>query len=467
MNSKESHSANASSLARGVLSGGAQVIAVRTVAGVLTILVHALLARLLTPAQLGTYFLALTVATACATLVQFGMPQTLTRTIARALAIGDEGSVRPRIVAAFTVVAGVGLPVALLLWSALAFGAASSLFNAVELTALAQLVAVWALLLAFQSTLSDAFRGFRDFALASMAGGLIHGPLTLVVAATVLGGALLADLEMSLRGVVAAFVGAVCINLSILGVVFLRRFVCLPSGAPINLGHLTRALHDGAPLAVNSFALYMGTSAALWVLGVFEPESAVAEYGVALRLVLLASLASKLSASVLSPFMAKLQSTGDIAKLQGVVTGAASTVGGGTIVMLVVLAVFGESVLSWIYTSAYSAAWPILLILVLGEIVRAWFGPAMLLLIMSDRARQVARVTGAVTTMVVLMSVVLVHLVGAVGVAAAATAGVVMQSVTFWYIARRDLGVATQVKPRWLVELIGDPARLRRVFSPH
>ena len=156
-------------LKRRLLSGGAWAFGGRILVALAGLISSALLARLLTPQALGTYFLAYSILNVGTSLGALGLTGTVVRLVAEGMGLNLFGRVR-RVI---SVVLGVGTLGALGVGLAyLLFGddLAKIVFNAPALAAITGLVAGWIMVGTLQGLLGETFRGFHDIRLATHPG---------------------------------------------------------------------------------------------------------------------------------------------------------------------------------------------------------------------------------------------------------------------------------------------------------
>src|SRR5215208_3282043 len=167
-------------LRRRLLSGSTWALVSKILVALFGLISSALLARLLTPQALGTYFLAYSILNVGTSLGALGLTGTVVRLVAEGMGLNLFGRVR-RVI---SVVIGVGALGALGIGLAyLLFGdnLANAVFNAPALAAITGLVAGWLIVGTLQSLLAETFRGFHDIRLASLLGGQVGGGTTGVV----------------------------------------------------------------------------------------------------------------------------------------------------------------------------------------------------------------------------------------------------------------------------------------------
>jgi Na+-driven multidrug efflux pump len=148
-----------------LLSGGSWAFGGKMLVALTGLISSALLARLLTPQALGTYFLAYSILSVGTALADLGLARSVVRLVAEGMGLSHFGRVR----CVIGVVLGVGTLGALGVGLAyLLFGddLAKAVFNAPALAAITGLVAGWIMVVTLQGLVGETFRGFHDVRLA-------------------------------------------------------------------------------------------------------------------------------------------------------------------------------------------------------------------------------------------------------------------------------------------------------------
>src|ERR687889_1965657 len=222
-------------LKRRLLSGGAWAFGSKILVALAGLISSVLLARLLTPQALGTYFLAYSILSVGTSLGALGLTGTVVRLVAEGMGLNLFGRVR-RVI---SVVIGVGTLGALGVGLAyLLFGddLAKAIFNAPSLAAITGLVAGWLIVGTLQDLLGETFRGFHDIRLASILGGQVGGGTTGVATLALLTSSLLVLWLVKGQATLATVVLlAICsggVNTLVAGWLLHRRVTRLPSQTP-------------------------------------------------------------------------------------------------------------------------------------------------------------------------------------------------------------------------------------------
>src|SRR5215218_8956940 len=161
-------------LRRRLLSGSSWAFVSKLLVALFGLISSALLARLLTPGALGTYFLAYSILNVGTSLGALGLTGAVVRLVAQNMGLNLFGRVR-RVI---SVVVGVGTLGALglgLAYLLLGDDLARIVFGAPALAAITGLVAGWIVVGTLQGVLGETFRGFHDVRLATILGGQTTG----------------------------------------------------------------------------------------------------------------------------------------------------------------------------------------------------------------------------------------------------------------------------------------------------
>ena len=197
---------------------------------------------------------------------------------------------------------------------------------------------------------------------------------------------------------------------------------------------------------------FLGSGVDLLVLGAFRPQSDVALYGAATRLVTLVATPLWIIRGVMPPIVAELHAKGQRRQLEDTLRAGASLAGLPSLAILVVFVVLGASVMEIIYSPFYRQGSTILVILSIGRLFAVWAGAAGITLMMTGHQRSMMVVTLSTGALSVTAGIIAADRYGAVGVAAATASVAVLQNLLQVALARRFVGVWTfvQLSPRKL-----------------
>jgi len=434
------------SLKNYLLRGGAWAFAGKVLTALMGLALAAILARLLSPEEMGVYFLAFNLATFFSILARMGLENTLLRYVSEALGRNQPGRARVVIRKGLLLALVSAVVVAAVVGAGAGRWAAEYLFHSSLLAAVSGFVALWLVLLAFQFLFGEIFRAFQDIRAAVLFGGLVTAVTTVVFVALFMFVKGQATLRQVLPWVLAA--GAVNCGLAVwmLG----RKLRRLRPTAHDREATCSELVHHSWPLLVNAVTLFVLTQSDLWILGAFRPDSEVAVYGAAARLVLLTGMALAIVNAVVPPLIARLHVQDDRQRLERILRTTATFAAVPAFMVLAVFILFGNWVLGIVFGEYYSSGGTVLMILSVGQAVNVFVGSCGYTLIMTGHRRALMVIT-IVSAMIALgCSLLLVRIYGVTGVAVGYAFAMVVQQLAMLVVARYRCGVWTHAGLRYL-----------------
>ncbi len=436
------------SLRRRLLRGSAWVLGGRVITIVLGLVINVLLAHLLTHKELGAYFTTFTMVMIGSTVAQLGLDRAVVRLVAAALGTGQQGKARHAVRTAFLSGTVGAAAVALTLALGLGGWLAHHVYHSMLVEGVIPLAAGWIVVTALQSLLVETFRGFQRFAAATIFDALLVDILTV----SAFGLLFFVHAHVTLREIVALSAAFTTSIAAMAGVLMVRRVRALQGEGRVARGE---AFGIAWPLLVTSISIYLlGTGVDLLVLGAFRPQSAVALYGVASRLTLLVATPFMILQGVTPPIVAELYVQGKKRQLERSLRAVATLAGIPTFLILTAFLVFGHQVLGVLYPRFYGQAATILAILSLARLVAVWTGSSGVALMMTGHQRAMMYVTIATGVVSVTGGILAAPHFGGIGVAVATSSAQITQNVVQLFLARRLVGVWTQMhlSPRPFIE---------------
>lgn len=413
---------------------------------------NAMLARLLSPQELGAYFLAFSVVSLGSQLGSLGLGKPVVRFTAENLGLGRSHDVRRTVVLVYglAVLGAIGVGLAYLL---LGRFLEVSLFRAPALAAVTGLVAGWVAVMSLQRVLAEAFRGFHDIRLAVFfEGGL--GLMTGVIFAICLGILLLSAGRSSLD--VVLLLAGVSAAASVLAATWLLRgkVEALPVGDGESCLGLAEVWGVAWPSLITSFTLFAVTQADLWIMGAFRPPDEVAVYGAAAKTVVLVAMPLMVVNAVVPPLIAQMYAQGLKSELERALRTLATAVGVPSLAVLLVFVFAGGQILALVFGDYYAAGATVLALLSVGQLATVWSGSCGQVLAMTGQQTLLMVITFVCGFATVAAGVLLVGRYGATGVASAAATGLVLQNLAMWIGTRATTGMWTHAGVRDFAALL-------------
>jgi O-antigen/teichoic acid export membrane protein len=441
-------------LRRRLLSGGAWAFGGKILVALAGLISSALLARLLTPQALGTYFLAYSILNVGTLLGALGLTGTVVRLVAQGMGLNLFERVR-RVI---SVVLGVGTLGALGVGLAyLLFGddLANAVFHAPALAAITGLLAGWLMVSTLQSLLGETFRGFHDIRLASILGSQPGGGTTGVATLALLTASLLVLWLINGRATLATVVLlAICssaVNTLVAGWLLHRRVTKLPPQA-LDEGRkadtkkvLREALSISLPLLIVALLMMINTQGAVWTIGAFLPQRELALYGAANRLVSLVTMPLAIVTAITPPLIAEMYYQGSREDLEHALRNTATLTGIPAFLASMVCIFFASPILGLVYGTYYREGAVVLALLSIGLFTIVLSGNSGIVLAYTGHQKMLMVITIAVSTATLIAMLATVEPYGIVGVAMSRTAGIVLQNGIVLLVVKRKTGMWTHV----------------------
>lgn len=436
-------------LKRRLLSGGAWAFGGRVATAVAILASNALLARLLSPQNLGGFFLASSLVSVGSLLGSLGLTHAVVRFVAESIGKGQYERARGAIfkILGLGLLGATGVGIAYLL---LGRAIGSGVFGAPALGAVTALVAAWIAVMTLQTILAEVFRGFHDIRLATIFGGA----LTWLLVTAGLGLMWLISGRATLAGTVSLAAVSGLASVVVACFLLLRKIGDLPAKpGPRGRVGFWEILIVAGPILVTNLTLFVSSEAGLWVVGAFRPQEDVALYGAAVRLSLLVAMPLVIVNAVVPPLIAEMYSQGRRRELERTLRTISTVSGVPAALALSGFIVLGGPILGLVFGDYYRPAAVVLALLSTAFLVDVWAGAAGMTLMMTGHQNVMMKICVSCGVLSVVLGFLLVGRFGPTGVAVSTTVSVILQSVLMVLWAKRVTGIWTHAGPRYLVRL--------------
>jgi O-antigen/teichoic acid export membrane protein len=381
-------------------------------------LVGVVLARQLHPEGLGVYSIAMSTVAILAIPTEFGLPNYLMREVAAAHVKLEWGRLA----------AVLHWCTRAILVSSLAVAAAAAIVaSLVPLTAPLRFAVFAALPIVVLSAQTNA----RDFALRGMNLQLLGQLPTLVLRPIFFLTCLLAFLVLqpsSLTPGTAMLLQTLSMALvAVTAAIIFRRFAP-PQVFMRHTGSVSRneALSASLPMGMTEALRVLNGHMAIFFLGALASTEAVGLFKVADSIGLLCALPISILNVVTAPQIARLHAAGDTERLARLVSYVGLGMALGCFGMFLLVAVFGETILSTLFGAKYVEAKLPMLVLCLGYTIAAAMGPSVAFMNMTGRERTVAQGIAMSFAVNLVVGAAAITYAGAIGAAFANVAGYII-----------------------------------------
>jgi O-antigen/teichoic acid export membrane protein len=437
------------SLERSLLSGGTWAFGGKALTVLVVLASNALLARLLSPEDLGAYFLAFSVVSVGALAGSLGLNLSVVRFVAESIGLNQTDRAR-RVVGVVFCLGAVGALVVGLLYLSLGDFVGESLFGAPNLAAITGLVAGWMAVMVLQMLLAETFRGFNDIRLATLFSNLVTGVLLTACLALLW---LLRE-EATLATVVLLAAASSFASTSLGGwLLYCKLTTFFPRGTKSRV-RIGEVLSVSWPLLITNLTLFAVAQADVWVVGAFRPQEDVAIYGAAVRTVSLILMPLVIVDAVVSPVIAEKYAQRRREELENTLRTTATVAGIPAFLTLAVFILFGGPILGLVYGDYYRQGALVLALLSIGQIATVWSGSCRLTLTMTGHQTMLMVIStiGGVAMLVAALGVVGPY--GTTGVALTASLGLALQHLLMLVAAKYTTGMWTHASFEGLSYLV-------------
>ena len=446
-------------LRRRLLSGSTWASGGRIGGAMLGIVTNGLLARLLSPQELGAYFLALSIVSLGAVVGSMGLPKTVVRLVAENMGLDRSGrTLRAiRTVLGLGVLGTLGISLAYLLAGDLVGEIFQPQYSSL-LVGVTGLMAGWIAIAVVQEITAETFRGFHDIRLATLLGGLATGGKSGGVIMRVLLLGILALLwvrsaETSLATVLLVSIGSGSVSVLLSIWLLYAKVSSLGSSQetqqqeeePVSVKEV---LEDAIPFLAIALTSFMLLSADIWILGALGSGTDVAVYGAASKLVTFVAMPLLIVNLVLPPIVAEMYAQGKMSQLERTLRTFSTLAGIPSLLVLAVFMLLGGPILGLVYSKPiyYSGtAVLVLVILSAAKLIAVWSGSCGLVLQFTGHQTSMLRVSLLTSPLFFVVAILATQRYGSVGVACAAGLTTTLQNVIMVMLAKRKTGMWTQV----------------------
>lgn len=415
-------------LIRGFLGSGALKVA----HALLTLAVAIFLARELGPEGYGIYAFAFALVSLLAIPSQIGLPTLVVREVARYQLKAEWGYLRGLLSRANQAV--LALSILFMLGAALVAWFLADVVDETELETFA-----WALLLvplvALGNLRGAALRGLRKVVQGQLPEMLLRPALLLLfVGVTFALGGLTPSNAMALHVLAAILAfGA--------GVVMLLRAI------PPQMHTASPAFETNAwirsilPLSLISGMQVINSQTDIVMLGLLATNEDVGIYRIAIQGATLVSFSIAAINTVIAPQISRLYHSGDMTKLQRMVTLSARAILLTSLPLAAVLIFFGEPILGLVFGKEYSEGHVALAILCAGQLVNAVMGSVGYLLNMTGHEKDTAKGLMVAALSNIVLNLALIPLFGMEGAAVATAFSLAVWNILLYRQVKRRIGI--------------------------
>jgi O-antigen/teichoic acid export membrane protein len=311
------------------------------------------------------------------------------------------------------------------------------------------LIAGWMALSGVQELMVEPFRGFHDFRMTTLLGGLAIGKSSALVMRVLLLGCVallwLKSGETDLKTILLISIGSGAVSALMSGWLLRSKISSLNLQGAENPVSPKEVLGVSLPILVTDLTVVILQGSGMWILGALSSQAEVAVYGAASRLVAFVAMPLVMVNLVLPPIIAELYAQGKTARLERTVRTFTTVAGLPSMLVLVVFILEGGPILGLVYGDYYRSAAVVLTLLSAARVVAVWSGSCGLVLQMTNHQASMLRVSILTSPLFFVAAFLAAPRFGSVGVASAAAVTTCLQNVILVLIAKKKTGMWTHV----------------------
>lgn len=427
---------NTDNLAEGA-RGGAIAFILKISGTALGFINQVILARILGAGGVGEVILAITVVRISIQIAKFGMEETMTKFIPLYIGRKDDAKLKGTILFAikFCLTVSVIFMLFVLVFSKFI---AINIFHSEGLLKLLPVVVIGIPTWVMRDVIGGILRGYKDVFRALIPELLISPSVRIVV-----------FLLLTLKGIAPLYAIIAFIAGEILSVIAAFKFLQnrLITLKPVRVQCEKRNIMEVAyTIIFTGMSVLMYTQADVWILGMFKSTEIVGIYGIATKLVMLVYFPMLAFAAVLPSLISSIHASGDLVELRKVVSESTRWILSTAMPIILILLIEGKYILRYFYGPAFEAGYPVLVILTLGQMIKAGAGLIGVILQMTGEHKVYMKVNIIFGILNIILNILLVPSYGMTGAAAATAFCLTMVDIFCIFIIHKRLSILTLAK---------------------
>ncbi len=407
-----------------------------------SILHTAILSRILTPADLGTYLLLLSIVMFMVIPGNFGLPDSAVRTISKELGAGRLHYILSFLGKCFLICFIAACLVFLIIVSGPGGFLITSLFKINTSFTMLILIAIWVVAVSLHALVVESLRGLNDIKNASIYGTLLKNVLILII---LVGVWILID-DINVTTVITSITVAILLTLALSSNKLHTNISALKQQSLDQNQNdrypIANIIRMSAPFFLNALTAIIIVRIGIWVVGYYLPKDDVAIYGACLQLVLLVIIPLTIINAILPPLVSNLFfNESNNTKLQTILRTCATVAGIPSIFALLLFVFYGAEVLALVFGEFYSKGALILLAFAIGQSTNMLVGPTGTVLKMTNHQSLLLKVNIIFGILTTVFSIYTAKYHGLTATAFVTAISMVTKNLYTHYLVRKHVGV--------------------------
>jgi O-antigen/teichoic acid export membrane protein len=299
----------------------------------------------------------------------------------------------------------------------------------------------------YQYFYSESLRGFGGLIVPAFFGGVLSSLLTVSFLFSYL---LLSEQPLTFSALLLMMVVAGLLNV-IFSQIYIKKGFCSEPNIEKS-EYVMENVYDISPsLGVRSVLAFALSNADLWILSFYYEPAVLAVYGAVSRFLFIINFGLQVVNTVVAPKITKLHYSEDLIKMEKLIRTSASLAFIPTLLIVLLLLIFGDEMLILTFGSSYADGYEILVILLVGRLANALSGPCGYTLMMSGYHQYVTKSVLIVLCGTVLSGLILINFYGVLGLASAFAIGGVVQQSSLLLKVKKEMGFYPFLSFKYLV----------------
>jgi O-antigen/teichoic acid export membrane protein len=414
--------------------GGAIAFSLKIANTILGFLNQVILARILGAGGIGEVILAITIVRISVQIAKFGMEETMMKFIPLYVNKKDEARLKGTITFAikFCLLFSTVFMLFVFMFSKFI---SINIFHSEGLLKLMPIVVVAIPAWVIRDVIGGILRGYKD-ALRALIPEALISPFFRIVIFLIL----ILNGVSSLFAIIAFVAGEILAVIT--SIIFLQNKV--KGLRPVKKQCNNKEILDMAyTIIFTSMSVLLYTQADLWILGMLSSTETVGIYGIAAKLALLVYFPMMAFAAIIPPLISSIHASGNLDELRKMVSESTRWILSMSIPIILVLSLEGKYILKYVFGPEFVAGYVPLLILVLGQLIKAGAGLIGVILQMTGEHKIYMKVTIISGILNIILNIVLIPRFGMIGAAIATAFCLSMIDIISIFIIHKRLSVLT------------------------
>jgi O-antigen/teichoic acid export membrane protein len=199
-------------------------------------------------------------------------------------------------------------------------------------------------------------------------------------------------------------------------------------------------------IVFTGMSILLYTQSDIWILGMLTSTETVGIYGVVAKIVLLVYFPMMALSSIMFPLISSIYASGNLDEFRKVVSESTRWILSMAMPIILILILEGKYILKYFYGPEFSTGYAALVILIVGQMIKAFAGLIAVILMMTGEHKVYMKITIIFGLVNIVLNFLLVPRYGMIGAAVATAFSLSIIDIISIYIIKKRLSVLTLAK---------------------